>query len=674
MSIVKDQQNNLDSRVETRDYSATVRRFSILLSIPFLLLVGRLWYLQIWMNEHYEQLAFNNFIDRSSIAAERGLIFDSKGRLVAGNRPSYDVFITPAYFAPADIDEQEVNEQMATLRRFLALTEEESQAVLDRVNKSQDLWRYQPILLKRNITRDQVARIETNAYQLHGVNVQASSQRYYPFNDLAAHVLGYVNEINSGELERLELYGYRPGEVIGRTGLERSLEAILRGAPGVHAEVVNSRGMPQTDDQSRALLGDWQDVQPIPGKNIVLSLDMDLQRIIKTAMRDYETGAAVALDPRTGAILGIASKPAFNPNAWSGRLSRDEHIDSDNNPHEPMLDKSLLAYFPGSVYKVISAAAALEAGLITKSETLHCPGYYEYGKQKRRFHCWKRSGHDSVTLAQALQMSCDVYFYKVGEKLGMDKLGEYARMFGFGSRSGIGINIESPGLVPTKEWHAKFSPEGFQGGFTLSTAIGQGDTRTSPLQMALAYAALANRGTLYYPQLIKRIETPTGQILFEYPVRIRNKLDLDPATIDEIIHGLDLVVNHEEGTAYATRLDYVRVAGKTGTAQVTSKRVSNSEVEFDKRDHAWFASFAPVDDPEIVVVVFLEHGGGGSSDAAPVAMEILDRYFREIRGYDPMQMKPKEREPKYLVPADSASRGRGGLLSEPGSHTPRWRD
>jgi penicillin-binding protein 2 len=625
-----------------------------------------LWQLQVWSSEEYLAQAYDNFINRTAVSAERGLIFDAKGRLVAGNRPSYDVAIVPAYFVPKDASQSQLEERIARLQRYLAQTEAEAQSMLTVLQGAKGLWRFEPIIVKRNISRDQVALLSTDSLQLPGVEVLASSQRHYPFNELAAHLLGYVNEINEDEYSKLKIYGYRPGDAIGRSGLERSFEAVLRGAPGVRAEVVDSKGIPQTDAESRALLGDWNDVAPVPGKNLVLTIDMDLQRILKSAIRGYETGAIVAIDPRNGHILGILSKPAYNPNSWSGRLSRDEHIASDNNIYKPMLDKALLSYFPGSIYKVITATAALEEGLIGRHESLHCPGYYEYGKRKKRFHCWKRGGHDSVALAEALAVSCDVYFYKVGEKLGMDKLAEYAHRYGLGERAGLGVNIEAPGLVPTREWHAKNSSEGFQGGFTLSTAIGQGDTRLSPLQAALLYGAIANNGKLYYPQIVERIETAAGQVLFEYPTRLHLNLDARPETLREISHGLDMVVNDEKGTAYAHRLDYVRVAGKTGTAQVTSQRTSNAAVEFKKRDHAWFVGYAPLEEPEIVVVVFLEHGGGGSSDATPVAMEVLDRYFREIRGYDPMRLKQNRRELQVLSP-ESGDSGQRQLLAEPPS-------
>lgn len=633
-----------DIRTEPKDYSASFRVLFVFMCIPFVLLCLRFWYLQVWKAEHYKQLAFNNFIKRRVIPAERGLILDIHGNLVAENRPSYDVALTPAFFVQSGEKEDSVLARLESLATILALSKEERERLVERVLNVKPEQKFSPLPVKQDITRDQVALVETSALMFDGVEITPTSRRYYPYNDLAAHLIGYVNEINDEELQRLNMYGYRLGDVLGRMGVERAFEPILRGSAGLSAMVVNARGMPQTDPESVALMKNWRDVAPISGKTIVLTVDMELQRILKNALRNFETGAIVAMDPNSGRILAIASTPTFNPNSWSGRLSRDEHLASDTNPYKPMLDKALLSYFPGSVYKVITAAAALEEGLMQPHDTLNCPGYYEYGKQRRRFHCWKHSGHGAVNIVESLGSSCDVYFYKVGEKLGMDTLADYAAHFGLGKRTGIGINNEASGLVPTKLWHSKNSSEGFQGGFTLSTSIGQGDTKVSPLQMALLYSAVANGGTLYYPQIIDHIETAQGTPLFQYPVRVRSKLPYKASTFQTIRDGLDMVMNSENGTAYAYRLPYLNVAAKTGTAQVTSRRTSNAAVEFKYRDHAWYAAYSPSQAPEIVVIVFLEHGGSGSSSAGPVGMEVLDRYFREIKNQTPALIEQKTEE------------------------------
>lgn len=625
-----DNASSSEVRLEPKDYTSSFRGLAILFVIAFGLLLGRFWYIQMFQGEHYAQLAFNNFIKRRVIAAERGQIFDIRRRPIAVNRPSYDVILTPAFFTDAEEPKEERDERIRRLAQYLSMSEKETDKLIQRVDKVKPSERFAPLSVRTGITRDQLALVETNALDLHGVEVMPTSQRYYPFNELASHLIGYVNQINDEELKTLKRFGYRLGDVTGRMGIERQFEPMLRGANGLSAGVVNAKGMPQTDAESLALLSNWKDVPPISGKNIVLTVDMELQRILKHALRNYESGAIVAVDPNNGHILAMASTPTFNPNSWSGRLSRDEHILADNNPYKPMLDKALLSFFPGSVYKVVTAAAALEEGLMLPQDTLNCPGYYEYGKQHRRFHCWKHSGHGAVTVTEAIASSCDVYFYKVGEKLGIDTLADYARLFGLGSKTGIGINNESAGVVPTREWHNKRSKEGFQGGFTLSTSIGQGDVKVTPLQMALSYAAIANGGTLYYPQIVDHIETADGTTIFNYPPRVRAKLPFKPETLKVIKAGLDMVVNAEIGTAYAYRLPNVSVAGKTGSAQVISKRVSSHAVDFKYRDHAWFAAFAPIEQPQIAVAVFLEHGGSGSANAGPVVMEVLEQYFREI--------------------------------------------
>jgi len=617
-------------RLEPKDYAPSFRTLIVLMLMAFLLLLFRFWFLQIFQGEHYGQLAYNNFIKRRVVPAERGQIFDIHMRPVATNRPSYDVTLTPAFFnilgEPLEVRHQRIQQ----LAAYLSLSEADTEKLIRTVDTVKPAERFVPLSVKKGITRDQLALVETNALTLNGVEIVATSSRYYPFNELAAHLIGYVNQINDDELRKLNMYGYRLGDSMGRMGVERTYEAMLRGANGLSAGIVNAQGMPQMDSESLALMRDWKDVAPISGKNIILTIDMELQRILRHALRNYETGAIVVVDPSSGRILAMASTPTFNPNSWSGRLSRDEHLQADNNPYKPMLDKALLSYFPGSIYKVVTATAVLEEDLMTPQDTLNCPGYYEYGKQRRRFHCWKHAGHGAVTITEAIAASCDVYFYKVGEKLGIDTLAEYARFFGLGERTGIGLNNESAGTVPTRDWHSRRSKEGFQGGFTLSTAIGQGDVKTTPLQMTMLYAAIANGGTLYYPQIVDRIETADGNTIFTYPKRIRSKLPFKPETLRIIKSGLDMVLNSEMGTAYDYRLPNLNVAGKTGTAQVISKRVSASSVEFKYRDHAWFSAFAPIDDPQIAITVFLEHGGSGSANAAPIAMEVLDRYFREI--------------------------------------------
>lgn len=619
----------LNSRVELDEYAWRFRWIFIAFCIPLVVLVGRLWQLQIIDADIYTHKAHNNLIREVKQPATRGLIYDVAGTAIAENRPAYDVTITPRLLSR---DPEALNR----LGDFLNITQDELGKISRKMERAGD----RSFVARRDITRDQVAVIESNHMDLPGIDVQARAQRYYPQNEYAAHMLGFMNEVNADELEELRAYGYEPGDYVGRMGLERRYEAILRGSPGFERQVVDARGIPQGDEEATELLGSTRRVQPVAGRNLVLTADMRLQQIMFEEFATHPSGAAVAINPNDGSVLAMLSKPTFNPNSWTGRLSTEEKRRSDSDPFKPMIDKTIQSQFPGSTFKIVAALAALNEGIITPDETLHCPGFYEFGK--RRFHCWNHMGHGSVDLTDSLKDSCDVYYYKLGEKLGMDRLAQYGYMFGFGERTGVGINGESRGLVPTRDWHRKHSPEGFQYGFELSTAVGQGDTRVTPLQLALAYAAIANGGTLYYPRLVDRIESAQGRELFEYPGRVRHRLEVPSEMIKAIETGLTAAVNEPGSTPYKHRLDYVTVAGKTGTAQVRgfdSQNLIDGRVELAHRDHAWFAAYAPVGNPQIALVVFVEHGGSGGKVAAPVAMRILDRYFREILNVNPDEEK-----------------------------------
>lgn len=600
----------------------------VLLGFAFFLgfagLGARLYHLQVANGDRYFQLASENFVREVEIPPDRGIILDAQGRVLADNHPAYDVYASPRILANHD-------EALALLADILNLSEEARERAQARVAAAGRA----DFLLERDITRDQLAELETFRADLPGVYVAVSQRRHYPYDRLTSHLVGFMNEIRADELEELEQFGYHPGDYVGRSGIERAYEALLRGAPGRIRQVINVTGDVQSEEVNRELLGDYRHVDAVPGRSLSLTVDIALQGIMEEAMADSLSGGIIALDPRDGAILGMFSKPGFNPNAWSGRLSEQEKRMSDNDPFHPMLDKTVLSWFPASTYKVITAIAGLEEGVVDAETTIECPGHLDYGN--RRFHCWNRHGHGEVNLAEALANSCDVYFYQVGLQLGIDTLAQYAFEFGFGERPGLGFNGEAAGVVPTREWHEEHSPGGFQYGFTVNTSVGQGDTRTSPLQLALAYAALANGGTLFYPRVVDRVMTAEGDVVFEYPPRVRRELTFAEEHVATVIEGLDLVMNDDGGTAYEQRLEYMEVAGKTGTAQVRSLetvRLQDGEVIHWDRDHAWFVAFAPMENPQLVVAVFLEHGGQGSSAAAPVAMRVVDRYFREILGWD----------------------------------------
>ncbi len=606
----------LEGRTDLREYDSRLRLLIFLFLIPIGILLVRLWFLQISHADEYNQRAAENSIEEVAVAAYRGTIFDRNGNVLADNRPSYSVYVSPD---PYRTDP----EALDRLRRHLALSDSE----VDRLLSSADRIR-----VRRDATWEQVAAIEMDHRELPGTYIQPVPHRHYPNDDLAVHLLGYMGEVTETRLETLSDYGYDEGDYIGQVGLERALEPVLRGQDGLHRMVTDVRGEELENDIAEALLGDYRDIAPVNGRDVHLTVDIELQGIVRDAMRDYETGAVVAIDPRDGSILAMVSKPGYDPNAWTGRLSRSEFDRDRTDENTPLFDRAIHAYFPGSTFKIVTAAAALEEGLIGPDDTLHCDGQYTYGN--RVFRCNRRHGHGDIRLAEALQQSCNVFFYKLGERLGIERLVEYGTLFGFGEQPGSGLPSESPGIVPTREWLQDNSPEGFQYGQVLNVSVGQGDTRTSPLQMAMAYSAIANGGTLFYPRLIDRIDNSTD-LLFEYPSRVRRELPFRVNHLGEIVLGLTMAVNAPGGTAYDGRLDYLIVAGKTGTAEGTQvDALSDEEQAPEERTSAWFAGFAPVEDPQIVVVVFLEHGGGGGHNAAPVGMEVIDRYFREIRDYD----------------------------------------
>ncbi len=594
----------------------------LFIALAFGVLLARLWYVQVLHGETYERASTTNIIRDIEAKAPRGRIFDKDMNILAENRPSFDVYLSPHIHRPkAD------GEVITLLRQYLNLPDQEVERILKKSSA-----RVGEVLIARDISRRQVALIETDQMRLPGVQVRAESHRFYPLESVGAHTLGFVSEVTSGEVAELKDYGYGPGDYVGRMGLERAFEPILRGSPGIHRSVVDARGIPQSETEAKFIMGDYQNVEPIPGRDVVLTLDSELELIIDRAVRNYPSAGVVALNPKDGSILALYSKPGFNPNSWSGRLSSVEKLRNDNNPYKPMMDKSISAYFPGSTFKIAGALAVLEEGIMPPDEEIKCHGSYRFGG--RRFRCWKRGGHGKMNLMDALANSCDVYFYKAAEVMGIDKIAEYGYRLGFGEHTGFSVNHESAGRVPTKEWHEKHGPDGFHPGFALNTVLGQGDTLATPLQTAIAYAAIANGGTIYHPRLVKEVRNYQGDMLFEFPPRKRKSLNAKKENLEAIQKGLWMTANVDGGTAYAHRFEGVEVAGKTGTAQVVKigrVRVANRDMQFRHRDHAWFASYAPADDPEIVLVVLLEHGGHGGSDAAPVAMKILEEYFNSDR-------------------------------------------
>ncbi|MEZ4266310.1 MAG: penicillin-binding protein 2 [Myxococcota bacterium] len=480
-------------------------------------------------------------------------------------------------------------------------------------------------LCKRTYSNE-VAALQSHLYDLPGVEVDTDFKREYPFQYDAAHLIGYMNRVTAADRERWpDIYGLQ--DVVGRAGVERALETELRGERGESLSIKDARGHRTSSSDAQVLAGESEFQRAIPGLDVWLTLDMDLQKEVRKAFRYYASGAAVVVDPNTGEVLASYAKPGFDPNELTGGIDSARWAEIQENPYAPLMNKALTAFAPGSVYKIVTGLAAQVESIITPDVTIDCPGHYDY--KGRRFHCHNRTGHGAVDLIGGFAHSCDVYFYRVGEMLGIDRMARYGHAFGFGEATGIEVS-ERSGLVPTRKWHEEETTLGWQPGFALSTAIGQGSLTASPLQVARAFAAVANGGNLLQMHLVSKLTDEHGNVVHQASPQVTGRLPGTAAQLSVIREALVRVVNDPSGTARDVALQSIVIAGKTGTAEAAQVRagVSAEMATWLKEDHAWFAAYAPAEQPQIVVVVFVEHGGSGSKMAGPIAQRIISSWMR----------------------------------------------
>jgi penicillin-binding protein 2 len=589
----------------------------LLVSAVFVALTARLWHLQVMSGDHYFRRSNDNFVKEVDLPSSRGVILDRKGRVLADNRAAYDVYLTPRFATEASINK---------LGRFLRLDEATMVQLRARCAQPHGADRYRQILAVRDITRDELALLEGELGELPGVQIETRTERTYPNKAVGSHVIGYLNEVSAEELAQRRQDGYRGGDLVGRAGLERQWESFLRGKDGHERLIVDARGRKKTAEEVpdlTAMLGPDARRPPEPGLNLVSTLDLDMMTIVDKALRKHRAAAAVVVDVQTGYLLALGSQPGVDPNKMTRGLSHEEVEHLTTDPYRPLIDKTMREnYFPGSTFKIVPMLAALEHGQ-DPYERMTCHGSLLYGK--RSFHCVET--HGSINLIQALSQSCNVYFYVLGDRVGIDHMAEVAAELGFGTGTGLGLNGEAAGMVPTVEEYKK---EGtFQKGMILNTAIGQGSVKLTLLQVAMAYAAIANGGKLWTPQVVSRVETQDGRAVQAFGPRLRRQLSFSSEHLSMIRKALYDAVYDLKGTAYQARVPGLEVAGKTGTAQVKNTRRQAKEGD-DDADHAWFASFAPFDHPQIAVVVLVEHGGFGAKAAAPAAMEIYQGYFDKV--------------------------------------------
>ncbi len=607
----------LSVRHEVGEFRRRYKWMALFAVVVFAVLFGRLVQLQVIEQAKYKQMARENITRTIVLPASRGVLRDTRGNAVATNRPSYNVYITPSVV--------DMHDTLSRFAELIGLNAEHLKRLRNDIAKVPARRRTHRIQMYADITRDQLAALTTHSAELRGIDVVDQPVRMYQFGKLAAHAIGYLNEVSADDLKILRSRGYRPGDLVGRSGIERAFESVLRGVYGYRRISVDARGH-QRDLADKEVIEKTKD--PVPGTDLTLTLDMALMKNVERAFRNHPSGALVAVDAQTGRIRALYSKPSYDLNEFTHRLSLARKNELERDPFYPLIDKTIYAtYYPGSIFKPFSAATALQDNVMHADTTVECTGQYELGN--RKFRCTQK--HGVVDMRQALTRSCNVYFYRLGELVGLDRLAFYARDFGFGERTGVGINTESKGFIDTRAWFEK-QGQRFRAGYALNAAIGQGNTKISLIQAAMAYAALANGGRLYVPQLIEEMRAPDGRVTQRLTPKLRRQVSVSAEHLQAIREGLLGVVNNDLGTAYEARIaGGVSVVGKTGTAQVvhnTSAHKNNPALEeFFSRDHAWFAGFAPAVNPDLVVVVLVEHGGGGGKYAAPIAVEVLNDYL-----------------------------------------------
>jgi len=647
--------------------------------VIFVLLVGRLWTLQVVQGEVFAALAQQNTLKEREIPAPRGAIYDAHGHRIAEVHATFDLVI-----APNDVEDEEKSPAQAqgvaqavggpsqedpsgswdlpskldslTLANRLAplLNGTDPAEIVEVIDTASNPWR--PVVLREELTPDEMTRIMARRPWLPGVRIASRHRRVYPDQDLFAHLLGYMREVRSDELAFLrERYKekdegpdwYRSGDMMGKYGLESAYEPYLRGHAGaywaqvdVHGrELGRSLGLDNQDDEYFRSIAHFLDRglrAEVPGHDLHLTVRRDLQELA-VRLLGKRSGAVVMLEVDTGRVLALANAPRFDPDIFSRKITPEDWAILRDDPDHPLVDKALQGvYPPGSTWKMITAAAVLGSETWTERTRVFCNGGYKVGK--RRFHCWKRTGHGSVNLGQALAQSCDVYFYRAGLAVGIDEVARYAAMFGMGRPTGIGLNAEVGAINPTTAWKRKrFSGKAKAGqwsaGDTASAVIGQGFTLATPMQLARMTATLANGGRLYRPLLVDRVVGPDGEVVMHSEPEIVGTVDLAASHFSAIQRGMFGVLEDKRGTARSQRLKSLAVAGKTGTAQVVAlanvRRNSDGTIVDRHRDHALFVAFAPYDKPEVAISVMIEHGEHGSTSAGPVARELLKYYFND---------------------------------------------
>ena len=582
------------------------KKIFILIQVLTVFLLLNFWKIQVLDYKKYWEQSEANRMREIVLPSQRGLIKDRGETILADNKASFKVSII----------RENCEDYDKSCRKISRLLKIEEDVLKERIKKYESFPIFKPIVVKENLSFEEVAVIEARKLEFPELFLQAEPKRFYPFGNLAAHALGYIQELSGEEIKNGLYQQRRLGDLIGKTGVEKVYEATLVGTDGEALEIVDSMGRSKGEIAKR---------DPEKGQNLILTLDYALQEKAEELLEGRE-GAVVMMDPQTGEILALASYPTFDPNKFIDRFTPEEWLDLVTSPEFPLENRAIRGqYAPGSIFKLVIDLGALELGLVDEKTVFTCKGEIEIYNEP--FACWVKEGHGEMNLIQGIRNSCNIYHYQVGKKMGIEEISRYAKMLGFGARTGIDLPGEKIGLVPDPQWKREVRKERWQPGETISVSIGQGPLLVTPIQVAIYTSIIANRGRKVTPHLLNSKSQIGNKIFTEI-----NTVEIESSTFETIIQGMWEVVNRG-GTGWAANVKGFDICGKTGSTQLIStekyEEKKEEEEEEETKTHSWFTGFAPRDNPKIVVTVLVEYGGMGGATAAPLARQLFNLYRRK---------------------------------------------